>query len=152
MLGAPSALAALGLGAGAFIFGHGPPPDKSAFLSLRTYGLVGLLANAAHGVGVGLSSLGRAVSWVLAWMALVALALALFAGLLYWIGCGLKASATWARIIAGLMAAILLFYCALGLSMLHRGAMVVDGLAVAAFVYVLWALGWRFADPPPEPK
>jgi len=148
-LGAPAALAALSLGVGAFILGHGPPPDHSAPLSLHTYGLVGLLANGAHGVAAALAFMSKAVSWALAGLALAALIVALFAGLIHWIGRGLRASALWARILGGLITAILLLYAVLALSLLSRVAQIIDSLAVASFVYVLWVLGWRFADPPP---
>ena len=62
VIGVPSTLAAIALGAGALVVGArpaGPPPEP---LSVTTYGLAGLLSNAANGVGGVLSFL-----WALGW-------------------------------------------------------------------------------------
>jgi hypothetical protein len=80
VMGAPSVLAALSFAVGAIILGRAPPPDHSAYLSLKTYGPTGALQNGAHAVGNVLSFMGMLASGVLGVMAISALVVALFAG------------------------------------------------------------------------
>jgi hypothetical protein len=94
-----------------------------------------------------LSVLDGVARWMLGLLAILALIAALFAGLLYLIGRGLKASATWARVLAGLVSAVALLKGAGALAYLPRGSAIADGVAMAGFVYVLWVLVWKFADP-----
>jgi hypothetical protein len=145
-IGVPSLLAMLSLAVGAFIFDRAPPPDHSAYLNVKTYGPMGALQNGAQALGNGLSFVGSIIGGVLGVLALSALVVALFAGLLYLIGRGLKARATWARIVAGLFSALLLLNGLAGLTYLTRGAAIADGLIVAALLYVLWVLIWKFAE------
>jgi hypothetical protein len=144
VIGAPSLLATLGLAGGAFIFGNGPPPDNSPYLSLKTYGPAGALQNGAQAVGNVFSFMDMLATHILAVLAIVALAVTLFAVLLYLTGRGLKASAAWARIVAGLLIAVALANCAIGLSALNRGGEIADGFVMAALVYGLWVLIWKF--------
>jgi hypothetical protein len=146
VIGAPSFLAALSFAVGAFILGRAPPPDHSAYLSLKTYGPTGALQNGAHAVGNVFSFVGMLASGVLGVLAIAALVVAVFAGGLYLVGRGLKVRATWARILAGLLSVVGLLNCAAALTYLTRGAAITDGLVIAALLYVLWVLLWKFAD------
>jgi hypothetical protein len=85
-------------------------------------------------------------SGVMGVMAISALVVALFAGGLYLVGRGLKARTTWARTVAGLLSVVGLLNCAAALTYLTRGAAITDGLVIAALLYVLWVLLWKFAD------
>ena len=145
VLGLPSLLAALAFGAGAFMAGAGPP-QKAEYLSVSTYGLVGLLSNAATGVGQALSFLNGAAAWVFGLLAVVAVAAVMFSAALYLIGRGLSASAAWARFLGGVLAALLAFNSLVAFLILRGGARVLDAGLFAVFAYVLWVLGWKFRE------
>jgi hypothetical protein len=142
-VGGPSALAAIALGAGALVVGA-RPADHAASLSVTTYGLAGLLSNAANGVGGVLSFLGGIAAWLLGLLAVAALLAALFGALLYVLGRGLRASAGWARILAIALTAAAMPIGLLALAVLEGGTRLVDVTILAALAYALWALGWRF--------
>ena len=143
-IGAPSLLAAIGLGAGAFVAGAGPAAPKPEYLSVSTYGLAGLISNAATGVGGVLSFLNGLAGWVFGLMAALALAAALFAGLIYLVGRGLSAQATWARIVGAGLMLLLSLNSLLALAFLRGPARLADAAVLAALAYALWVLGWRF--------
>lgn len=151
MLGVPSSLAALGLGVGAFLAGSGPA-QKPQYLDVSTYGITGLISNAANGVGSVLSFLNGVAAWVFGLLAVLALAAALFAVLLYFVGRGLNASKAWARLLAMALLAILAFHTLVGFALLRGGARLVDGIVLGALVYGLWALGRRFREPVPTDR
>jgi hypothetical protein len=142
-LGIPSALAAIGLGVGAVVMGARPAPPSEA-LSVGDYGLVGLLSNAAIGLAGVLSFLGGIAAWLMGLLAVAALATALFAGLLYLIGRGLRVSAPWARVLAIVLSALLAVNALLVLTVAQGAARLADSLLLAGLAYALWALGWRF--------
>jgi len=144
VIGVPSLLATLGFMGGAVIFGSGPPPDNSPYLSLKTYGPAGALQNGAQAVGNVFSFMDMLATHILAVLAIFALAVTLFAVLLYLIGRGLKAAAAWARIVAGLLTVVVLANCAIALTALPRGGEIADGLVMAGLVYGLWVLIWKF--------
>lgn len=147
VLGVPSLLAALGFVGGALIFGNGPPPDNSPYLSLKTYGPTGALQNGAQAVGNLFSFMDMLATHILVVLAILALAVTLLATLLYVIGRGLKAAVAWARIVAGLVLALMLASGVIALSALSAEGEVVDGLLVAGLLYGLWVLVRRFTDP-----
>jgi len=147
-LGAPSLLAAIGFGIGAVMAGALPPDPKPEYLDVQTYGLVGLLSNAATGVGGVLSFLNALAGWVFGLLAVLALAAALFCGLLYLVGRGLGASAAWARFVAVAITTLLSLNGLLAFALLRGPARLADAALLAAFAYVLWALVWRFRDSP----
>ena len=150
MIGAPSLLATLGLAGLAVIFGSGPPQDHSAYLSVKTYGPTGALQNGAHAVGNILSFLNMLASSVLVVLAIFALVVTLFALLLYLIGRGLRAAARWARVVGGLVAALLLLNAAAALGALSTLGEIIDAVLMTGLAYALWVLIWRFAEPPPS--
>jgi hypothetical protein len=135
----------------AFALGHGAR-QRAPYLDVGTYGLVGLLDNAAHGVGAGLAFLGGVAGWVLGLAAIAALMAAIFAVLLWLVGRGLRAKATWARIVAALLCLALLPNCTAALAILRLGPAIIDAAIIAGLLYALWVLGWRFADPPPATR
>ncbi|HEY3888389.1 MAG TPA: hypothetical protein VGL73_07435 [Caulobacteraceae bacterium] len=146
----PSLLATLGFVAGAFIFGSGPPRDNSPYLSVKTYGPAGALQNGAHAVGNVFSFMDMLATSILVGLAIFALAATLFAVLLYLTGRGLKASAAWARIVAGLVSVLALANCAVALTALTSDGQLVDGLVMVGLSYGLWVLVWRFTEPRPS--
>jgi len=146
VIGVPSSLAAIGLGGGAFVAGSGSG-HKPEHLDISTYGIVGLISNAANGVGGVLSFLNGVAAWVFGLIAVLAIAAALFAGLLYLVGRGLNASAPWARLVAGLMTGMLTFHSLVALALLRGGARLVDAVLLAALIYVMWVLVRRFKAP-----
>ena len=142
-IGAPSLLAALALGGGAFVAGSGSG-HRPEHLDISTYGLVGLLSNAANGVGGILSFLNGVAAWAMGLLAVLAIAAALFAGLLYVVGRGLGASKGWARVLAIAMTGVLTFHSLVALALVRGGARLVDAVILAALGYALWVLIWRF--------
>jgi hypothetical protein len=146
VIGAPSLLTAIALGAGAFLAGSGSG-HRPQHLDVSTYGLVGILSNAADGVGGVLSFLNGLAAWAFGLLAVLALLTALLAGVLYLVGRGLKASRPWARGLGIAMMALLTFHSLVGFALMRGGPRLLDGLVLAAAVYALWVLGWRFRDP-----
>jgi len=146
VIGAPSSLAAVALGVGAFLTGSGSG-QRPQHLDVSTYGIAGLISNAANGVGGVLSFLNGIAAWAMGLLSVLALLAALFAGLLYLVGRGLKASAPWARLVAGLMAGVLTFHSLVALALLRGGARLVDAIVLAVLIYVMWVLVRRFRDP-----
>jgi hypothetical protein len=146
VVGVPALLASIGLGVGAVLLSD--QPSKTPYLDDKTYGLLGVLTNGVHAVVDVIAFIGAMAGLVLAILAVLGVLVVLFAVLLYLIGRGLRAAATWARVVGALVAAILLANAAIVLSVLNRAGEVVDGLIVAGSLYVLWTLIWRFADPP----
>lgn len=147
VIGAPSTLAALAFGGGALVAGSGSAAQKPHYLDVGAYGIAGLISNAATGVGGVLSFLNGVAAWALGLLAIAALAAALFAGLLYLVGRGLKASRPWARVLAIAMMGFLAFDSLVAFAILRGGARLFDAVVLAALVYALWVLGWRFRDP-----
>ncbi len=149
MLGIPSGLAAIALGAGALLACSGAGAQRPQHLDVTTYGIAGLISNAASGVGGVLAFLNGVAAWVFGLLAALALVAALFAGLLCLVGRGLKASAGWARLLGVAMMAVLGFNSLVALAILRGGARLVDAVVFAAVAYALWVLGWRFRGPVP---
>ena len=145
-VGAPAALAALAVGAGAFVTGS-ESSQKPHDLDISTYGIAGLISNAANGAGSVLSFLNGVAAWAMGLLAVLAIAAALFAGLLYLVGRGLSASKGWARVTAIAMTAVMTFHSLVALALLRGGARLVDAVVLAALGYALWALIWRFGAP-----
>ena len=145
-IGIPALLASIGLGVGAVLLGDGP--SKTPYLDNAKYGLLGALTNGVHAVVDVITFIGAMAGLFLAILAVVGVLVALFAVLLYLIGRGLRAAATWARILASLISLATLANAAIVLSALNRAGQVVDGLIIAGLLYALWTLVWRFADPP----
>jgi hypothetical protein len=148
VVGIPALLASIGLGVSAVLLGGGP--SKTPYLDDRTYGLAGVLTNGVHAVADVIAFIGAMASLVMAVLAVLGLLVALFAVLLYLIGRGLKAAATWARVLGALVAALAMVNAAVALSVLSREGQIVDAVLIAGLGYALWVLVWRFADPPPQ--
>ena len=78
LLGAASIAALVDLADTALLLRRTPPPEIGPPLDIKTYGLVGLLSNAARGIGFGLHALAGVVSILV----MIMLAAAVFALLL----------------------------------------------------------------------
>jgi hypothetical protein len=122
-----------------------PPPDMGTPLEIKTYGLVGLLSNAARGIGYGLHALARLLDIMLAILAVAAVFALLFAVLLYLTGRGIGHHATWARIIAILIAAGVAFTSCAIMTVLQREQAPFAALPIGGSAYALWVLIWRFS-------
>ncbi|WEJ99215.1 MAG: hypothetical protein P0Y59_20105 [Candidatus Sphingomonas phytovorans] len=123
---------------------HASRPPQ--YLDVPTYGLVGLLSNAATGLGAAFSFMNGVVAGIFAMLAGVALIAALFAGALGLVGRGLKTSAKWARPIAVALLLVLAVIGLLALTVLNGVAWFADGAVLAVLLYGLWVLVWRHED------
>ncbi|NQE60703.1 hypothetical protein [Caulobacter sp. RHG1] len=146
LIGVPSFLMALFLGGTAFVMGSDHAAKPSQYLDVQTYGLVGLLANAATGLGAAFSFLNGVFVGILVLLAVSALAAALFAVMVGLVGQGLKASANWARPVAVALLSILVLIGLFALTALDPIGRFADGAVLAALSYGLWALIWRYHD------
>ena len=146
LLGVPSFLMALFLGGSAFMMRTDHASRSTQYLDVQTYGLVGLLSNAATGLGAAFSFLNGVVIGILVLLAVLAVAAVLFAGLLGLIGRGLKASANWARPMAVFLLSILVLIGLFTLTALDHIAWFAGGAVLLVPLYGLWALVWRYDD------
>ena len=121
-----------------------PPPDASPALDIKTYGLVGLLHNAARGLGYGLHALGALLTILLVVMAVAAVFGLLAALLLYLTGSGISHHATWARIVGIMTTALVAVASATVMAVMRRDYAIFATLPIGASLYALWVLIWRF--------
>ena len=126
-----------------------PPPDKSDYLDVGTYGLTGLLVNGGEAIGTGLGKLlellSSAAPWIIGALAMESLAMTLFAVLLYFTGQGIGRSATWARIVGILLTTGSMIVFIGMLVILPQGLMLLACLPMALSLYTLWVLCRRYA-------
>lgn len=137
---------AIAMGIAAFMAAPSDVEHGSDYLSVTHYGLVGLLANAATGANEILSflnDLAAAMLWLFAVLAAIA---ALSGALLYIVGRGMRASAQWARFMAGAIAAIVLLNGLAGLWAMQDAARLAYAASTVLSIYVLWVLTARYAD------
>jgi hypothetical protein len=147
VVGLPSFLLALALGAGAIMVGSGPKPQTAHYLSATHYGIAGLLTNAATWVAGVLAVVNEFAAWVLWVLTVLAFVVTVVAFGVWLVGRGLGAAAAWARVLAALMIAALAGVGLLVISLLTTKAALVDATGLAACGYGLWVLGWRFKPP-----
>jgi hypothetical protein len=122
-----------------------PEPDKSSYLDVGTYGIAGLLANGARGVGQVFAWLGGIAAWIEEGIAVGLVAIVAFAAGLYFTGKGIGRHSAPARIAAFAIALVFLFFWLLVLLSLSRSAMAVPVMGAALSLYTIWVLGWRYA-------
>jgi hypothetical protein len=122
-----------------------PPPDMGPPLDLKTYGLVGLLHNAARGFGYGVQALAGLFSILLIVVAVAAMFGLLAAVLLYLTGGGVGQHAIWARIVAVATATLLAFMSCTVAATIQRDLVPFAALPMGLSLYALWVLIWRFA-------
>lgn len=140
LLGAPS-LAALLAVCASLVFVRAPA-DKSSYLDIGTYGIAGLIANGAKGVGDVLGWFGGIGVWIEEALAAGLAAALAFAIVLYLTGRGLARHSPAARIVGiGLSVVFLLFWTLVLLS-LNRSAMAVPAVGMGVSIYAIWVLGW----------
>jgi len=141
VLGAPSLAALLAVGT-SLIFVRAPA-DKSSYLDIGKYGIAGLIANGAKGVGDVLGWFGGIGVWIEEALAAGLLAALAFAAVLYFTGRGLARHSPAARIVGiGLSVVFLLFWTIVLLST-SRSAMAVPAVGMAMAGYSVWVLGRR---------
>jgi hypothetical protein len=143
MLGVPSLAALLLICTSLFFFR--PTPDHSGYLDIGTYGIAGLLANGARGVGKAFEWFGGIATWIEEALAIGLLAAVLFAVMLVFTGRGIAHHSAPARIVALALSAVFLLFWLLVLLSLPRGAMLVPAAGIGASFYAIWVLGWRYA-------
>ena len=138
---AVAALVALGdLAETALVMRKTPPPDTSAPLDIGTYGLVGLISNAARGVSHVLHALAGLASVLLVVLAIASVIALAFGVLLYLTGRGIIHHATWARISAIVLSTgLALASCAIMAVMRHDHA-AFGALPIAFSLYTLWVM------------
>jgi hypothetical protein len=122
-----------------------PPPDAGPPLDLETYGLVGLLHNAARGFGYGVQALAGFFSILLVVLAVTAIFGLLVALLFYLTGSGIGQHAIWARIVAILTASLLAIASCAVMAVMRRDHAAFAALPIGISLYALWVLIWRFA-------
>ncbi len=122
-----------------------PPVETGPPLDIKTYGLVGLLGNAARGFGYGLHALAGLLSFILAIVAVVAVLALLVALLLYLTGSGIGQRAIWARIVAIPISIGLAFMSCTIMAFIRRDLAPFAALPTGLSLYALWVLIWRFA-------
>ena len=121
-----------------------PPPDVGPPVDIRTYGLVGLLHNAARGFGYGVHAMAGLFNILLVVLAVIAMFGLLVAVLFYLTGSGISRHAAWARIVAMLISTLLgLASCAV-MAVMRRDHAPFAVLPIGLSLYTLWVLIWRF--------
>lgn len=144
MLGVPS-IAGLLLVCTSLFFA-GAKPDNSPYLDVGTYGIAGILANSARGVGKVFGWFGAIATWIEEALALGLVAAILFSLVLYATGKGVARRSAPARAVGLALSASFLVFWLIVLLSLSRSAMLVPAAGVAASVYAIWALGWHYAE------
>jgi len=122
-----------------------PPPDVGPPLDIKTYGLVGLLHNAARGFGYGVHAMAGLFSILLVVLAVTAMFGLLVSVLLYLTGSGIGRHAIWARIVAILTASLLALASCAAMAVMRRDHAPFAALPIGLSLYTLWVLIWRFA-------
>ena len=141
VLGVPSAAGLLAVGVSLLLVRS--PDDKSTYLDIGKYGIAGLLANGAKGVGGVLDWFGGIGVWLEKLLAAGFAAALLFAVMLYFTGRGIARHAKGAGEVGiGLSALFALFWLVVLLST-SRSAMAVPVAGLMMTGYSIWALGRR---------
>lgn len=122
-----------------------PPPDVGPALDIKTYGVVGLLHNAACGFGYGVHAMAGLFSILLVVLAVTAMFGLLVVVLLYLTGSGIGRHAIWARIVAILTASLLVLASCAVMAVMRRDHAPFAALPIGLSLYTLWVLIWRFA-------
>ena len=147
LTGAPALIASVFLTIESIRAHEAAAPDGAHLISVRTYGIAGLLTD----FGVGVDHMFRAfagfASWLLAGLAVVMLIGAIFSGGLFLIGRGIGRSAAWARFVGAAFAALLAVMSALAATGVPHRLVVAPLLTFALGLYTLWVLIWRFGAP-----
>lgn len=142
VLGVPSLVAVVTVAVGLFV--PGPARDKSPYLNVQTYGLVGLLTNGAKGVARMFGWLGGFLSWIEWALAIGFSASLVLAVILYFTGRGIARHSSGAGVVGiGLSVIFLLVWLTILMSLQRGGAMAVPAAGMALSLYTIWVLIWR---------
>jgi hypothetical protein len=142
VLGLPS-LVGLALVLVARFSGGGKTADGE-YLDVGTYGITGLIANGAKGVGRVFEWLGGIASWIEGALAVVLGVLVVAGAALFFIGRGIARHAPGAATFGIVLLVIFaLVWAVVLLSVNRNAAMAVPALGLAMSLYAIWVLGWR---------
>ena len=136
---------AITMGIAACMAAQSDAQERSDYLSVTHYGLVGLLANAGIGANKILSLLNDLAAAILGLLAVLALIIALCGVLLYTVGRGMRTSAQWARYLAAAIAVAVLLNGIAGLWVMRAAASPAYAVSVFLSLYVLWVITARYA-------
>lgn len=140
-----SSLMAITMGIAARMAAQSHVQERSDYLSMTHYGLVGLLANAGTGANRILLLLNSLAATILSLLAVLALIAALCGVLLYTIGRGMRTSAQWAGYMAAAITVVVLLNGITGLWVLQDAVRLVGAISVIISVYVVWVITVRYA-------
>ena len=145
-MGAPALIAFIFLTIESIRLRQAAAPDGSHLVSVRAYGIAGLLTD----FGVGIDHMFRAfagvASWLMAAFAVVMVIGAVLAAGLFLIGRGIGRSAAWARYVGAAFAAAMAVMSALAATGAPHRLIAAPLLTFALGLYALWALIWRFGE------
>lgn len=141
LLGAPSLLA---LAVICINLPHAPPPNHSSYLAIGTYGIAGLLANAAHGAGAAFDWLEHVGAWVAKLLAFACVVILLCAASLYLAGRGIARGSPAARAGGFALSLLCLLFSVTLLLVLPSRIMAMPIFGCGLSLYALWVLGWRY--------
>jgi len=114
------------------------------YLDVGTYGITGLIANGAKGVGRAFDWLGGIASWVEGALAVVLGVLVVAGAVLFFIGRGIARHTSGAGTFGIVLSVIFaLVWAVVLLSVNRNAAMAVPALGLAMSLYAVWVLGWR---------
>ena len=144
LVGAPAVIACVGLTIAAIDLHRAAAPDGAHMVSVRAYGLLGFLDDIGVGVDHTFGFLAGLAAWLIAGLAILALLVALWAGLVYLIGRGVGRGAMWARIVGGVFAICLALASFSAIFSLPHRLIAVALPPLALALYTLWVLIWRY--------
>jgi hypothetical protein len=154
LIGVPAVVALVGFTAIAIDFRHLGAPDSAHTISIHTYGIAGIMTDAAVWFDRLFGALSRLAEWLFVGLAIVALLVTLQAVLLFVVGRGIGRGAMWARIVGGLLAVGLAMLSFIAFASLPHRLMTAPLPLLALALYTLWTLIWRYKAPtaiaPPE--
>jgi hypothetical protein len=149
LIGIPSLIASLWLGWQILTLPRLPPDSAAQSTGESTTSLVSLLVDGVRLFGKLFGALASAGQVVITIAAVMAFAALLCAVLLFFVGRGLHAHESWAKVVGILMMFGMLFISSIGALSVRRGLVsLILTAAAAACVYGLWTLFRRFESLP----
>ncbi len=113
---------------------------------------IDLAISGVEWIGKGLSALGDIAHWVSILLAVLAFALVIYAVVLFFIARGIRHNRVAARVLGILLALPPLLSSLTTIASIREPVpLLISSLTVGVAGYVVWALGWKFTDPPPLP-
>jgi hypothetical protein len=122
-----------------------PIPSGSPAINLQRDGIVAVVVAGGTLVAKAFQFLTEASSWVIGSLSIVAFVLTLIGVAAFFTGRGLYGHATWARIVAGVIASGFFVVSFLAFTSIRRGPNFFALLPLSVSIYALWVLIRRFA-------